>query len=491
MSKVNILFVSSEAAPYAKTGGLGDVAAALPKYLQKEGANVKLVLPLYSCIDRNRFGLKKVYDGCCVQMGNCEEWYSLYYARSPEGYDVFFIEFNKYFDRKVWSQHGLYNWWDTHSDYQDNAYRYAFFCRAALQASKDLFFQPDIVHVHDWQTSLIPYYLKKDNDPFFAKTKSILTIHNLPYQGIYGADVVPYAKIDWADFNMQSFEDYGRINLLKGGIRYADKITTVSPHYAKEILTPLGGAGLHWLLNERKNDLSGILNGIDLDLWNPSKDPRVAYPYNVRTAETGKAQNKKILRERFGLWNDNSPVFSMVVRLTEQKGIRMFTECIEGVMNTMNCQFAVMGNGEGWAQDYLSSLTRRYPGRFTAHIGFDADLEHVIDAGSDFTLVPSLYEPCGLKQMYSQIYGTLPIVRSTGGLADTVQNYNEYDGSGTGFKFYDISSSALYNTIGWANSTYYDRPYHMEKLVKNAMSQNFSWNNSAQKYLELYHQVKG
>ncbi len=484
MEKMKLLFVGSEATPFIKTGGLGDVVAALPKYLKKEGAQVKLILPLYSLIDREKYHLTKMFDGSCVKMGNCEEFYSVYYAETPCHYDAYFIEFNKYFDR-----YGVYDDKNSHEEYRDNAFRYAFFCRAALQLAKDMNYKPDIVHVHDWQTALIPYYLKKDHDPFFEGTKSVLTIHNLPYQGIYDAEVIPYAKIDWADFNMGAFENYGRVNLLKGGIRFADKITTVSPNYAREILTPMGGAGLHWLLQERQNDLSGILNGIDIDLWNPAKDPHVVYPYDIKTYKEGKQENKKVLRDKFGLHHNNMPLFSMVVRLTEQKGIRMFTECIEGVLKNMQAQFIVMGDGELWAEAYLGNLPNYYPGQIS--VGrFHGPTEHLIDAGSDFTLIPSIYEPCGLKQMYSQLYGTLPIVRSTGGLADTVQNYNEAEGTGTGFKFYDISASALYNTIGWANSTYYDRPEHMDCMIKQAMNQDFSWGRSARAYLNLYKTTK-
>ncbi len=489
---MNILFVGSEAAPFVKTGGLGDVVSSLPKYLQRAGAQVKLILPLYSVIDRNKFGLKKIFDCSCVKMGNCEEFYSVHYAKSPANYDVYFIEFNKYFDRPYDGYGnfcGVYAEKYSRKDYDDNAYRYAFFCKAALQTSKDLGFRPDVVHVHDWQTALMGYFLKKNHDPFFAETKSVLTIHNLPYQGIYNADVIPYAGIDWQDFNMNAFENYGRINLLKGGIFFADKITTVSPHYAQEILSPIGGAGLHWLLNQRKNDLSGILNGIDLDLWDPKNDPHVAYPYDLKKFKEGKKENKRVLRERFGLNQDHSPVFSMTIRLSEQKGIRMFTECIEGILKTMHAQVIVMGDGDPWAEDYLSNLPHRYSGQFSVR-RFNGATEHLVDAGSDFTLVPSIYEPCGLKQMYSQLYGTLPIVRSTGGLADTVENYDESVGGGTGFKFYDISAKALYDTIGWANSTYYDRPHHIDNMIKKAMKQDFSWNKSATQYLNLYQQVK-
>lgn len=492
MDKIKILFIGSEAAPFVKTGGLGDVVAALPKYLQKAGADVKLIVPLYASVHRDKFGLKKLYDGACVKMGNCEEFYSVYYAETPCHYDAYFIEFNKYFDRPYdayGSFYGVYADKDSRQDYRDNAFRYAFFCRAALQLAKDLNYRPDIVHVHDWQTALVPYYIKRMNDSFFAYTKSVLTIHNLPFQGIYSKDVVPYAGIDWRDFNMSAFEDYDRVNLLKGGIRFADKITTVSPNYAKEILNPIGGSGLHWLLNERRADVSGILNGIDLDLWNPKADPYIAYPYDIKRFRMGKQENKKILRDTFGLEHNNSPLFSMTIRLSEQKGLRMFTECIEGVLRNMRAQMLVMGNGETWAEAYLGKLPERYPGQISVR-RFHGATEHLVDAGSDFTLVPSIYEPCGLKQMYSQLYGTLPIVRSTGGLADTVNNYNEAEGTGTGFKFYDISASALYNTIGWANATYWDRPHHIDSMRKQAMNQDFSWHKSAKEYLNLYTNAK-
>ena len=374
MSKMKILFVASEGAPFIKTGGLADVVAALPKYLKRQGAEVKLILPLYSLIDREKYNLRKMYDGSCVKMGNCEEWYSVYYAETPCHYDAYFIEFNKYFER-----YGVYDDKNSHEEYQDNAYRYSFFCRAALQLTQDMGWQPDVVHVHDWQTALIPYYLKKDGNPFFANTKSVLTIHNLPYQGIYNADVLNYAKISWEDFNMNAFENYGRVNLLKGGIRFADKITTVSPHYAEEIMSPLGGAGLHWLLQERSADVSGILNGIDLDLWNPLKDPNIAYPYDVKSFKEGKAKNKKALRDHFGLAHNDMPIFSMCIRLAEQKGLRMVTDCVEGVLRNMQAQVLIMGDGEVWAQAYLVKYYAAFAGCSSAVEASPATIAKLVD----------------------------------------------------------------------------------------------------------------
>ena len=481
-----IAFIASEMTPFVKTGGMGDVVGSLPIALTKNG-NIKVcaVLPLYPHVKYTQMGLRKITENNCVQMGNCQEFFSVHCSDFIPNVRTYFIEFNKYFARA-----GVYSDPRTGQGYEDNGYRYAFFNRAALQVLKDVGFCPDIVHLHDWQTGIIPYYIKKDNDPFFARTKSLLTIHNLPYQGRFSADLVPYAKIAWEDFHQNAFEDYGCVNFLKAGIRFADKLNTVSPNYAREILTPAFGAGLDFLLRERQKDLSGILNGINTDLWNPTKDLIIPQNYTLETFSEGKQENKKELCAHFNLASHKKPIFSMSVRLAEQKGIKILSECIEPILNTMECQFAIMGQGEHWAQNYFASLPAKYPGKIGVKIGFEPDVEHLMDAGGDFSLVPSLYEPCGLKQMVSQVYGALPIVRSTGGLEDTVVNYNEYYGVGTGFKFFDISSSALYNTIGWANATYYDRPEHIKTMRSWAMRQNYSWNNSSLAYSQLYQQLR-
>lgn len=482
----NILFIASEMTPFIKTGGLGDVVGSLPKSLIHEDVHVKVIIPLYSGINYQKYGLFKVMEGNCVEMGNCHEFFCVHQSNYIPGVETYFIEFNKYFDRN-----GVYDDKWSHTAYQDNAYRYAFFCRAALQVSKDLGYRPDVIHVHDWQTSLIPYYIKHDHDPFFARTKSLLTIHNLPYQGRFPSDVVPYAKIDWSDFHAGAFEDYGCINFLKGGLRFADKLNTVSPNYAHEILTPEFGAGLDFLLRERQNDLCGILNGIDTQLWNPSKDLIIPERYSADSFTKGKQRNKEELVRRTGLSSTSQPIFGMAVRLAEQKGIGMLSQCIEPVLNTMQCQFVIMGQGDQWAQNYFESLPKKYPGRISVQIGFDPEMEHWIDAGSDFSLVPSIYEPCGLKQMVSQTYGALPVGRATGGLDDTIYNYNEYYGVGTGFKFKDISPMALYNTIGWANATYFDRPEHINTMRHLAMKQNYSWSKSSNDYKKLYQKMSG
>lgn len=485
MSKIKVLFVASEIAPYAKTGGLADVSSALPIALEEKGLNVISVMPLYSKIDREKYALEKVMDMACVHMGNCEEWYSVYHTTKPFGNHVYFIEFNKYFDRA-----GIYH--DSNGEYSDNPYRYAFFCRAAMQLAKDLEFQPDIIHTNDWQTAFIPYYLKCGEDAFFWGTRSVLTIHNIGYQGNFDASVLDYAKIYLNDFNATAFESFGRLNILKGGLAFADKITTVSPTYAQEIMGPIGSSGLHDLLRSRSADLCGILNGIDMNVWNPEIDTLIPKQYNIKTYKAGKKANKKALQKMFDL-NDapNIPLFAFIGRFAAQKGLGLLAGAIENAVNSMVCQVVILGSGDEDAQWYFGGLPTKYSGRVGAYIGYDEIRSHLIEAGSDFFLMPSLYEPCGLNQLYSQVYGTLPIVRATGGLDDTIEQYNEETGTGTGFKFYDIDPHALYNTMGWAVSTYFDRPKHMESMIKQAMKKDYSWSISAELYIGIYKELSG
>ncbi len=480
MTNLNVLFLASEIEPYAKSGGLADVSSALPKALKENGVKVKSIMPLYSSINRKKYKLKEVLSTSCVHMGNCEEWYKVFHTTEPYGNDIYFIEFSKYFDRD-----GLYH--NKAGEFEDNAFRFAFFCRAALQVAKDLNFKPNIVHCNDWQTSFVPYFIKTSGDLFFAETKSVLTIHNIAYQGSFDTSVLPYACVYGDDFNADTFESFGGLNLLKGGIAYADKITTVSPTYAKEILGPIGSGGLHDILRSRSSDLSGIINGIDTNVWNPSVDPLIAKNYNIKTYKSGKKANKKAVQEMFSLSvSPNIPLFAFIGRFASQKGLGLLAGAIEKAVNDMVCQIVILGSGDEDAQWYFGGLPVTYPGRVGAFIGYSEDKSHLIEAGADFFIMPSLYEPCGLNQMYSQVYGTLPVVRATGGLDDTVIQYDETHGDGTGFKFYDIDDKALYNTMGWAVSTYFDRPKHMEKMIKTSMAQDFSWKSSALKYIDIY-----
>ena len=479
---MNIMFITSEAAPYAKTGGLADVCSSLPKALAKDH-NVKVVMPLYSSIDEVKYGITEVMHGCCVHMGNCEEFYSLHHAHYGD-VDFYFIKFDKYFHRE-----GIYH--TKAGEYGDNPFRFSFLSKAAFQVAKDIDFMPDVMHANDWQTGLVPYYLKKTDDPFFDSTASVLTIHNIGYQGIFGGEFMEYAGIDHADMHSMGFESLGSVNLLKGGIAFADKITTVSPKYAEEIRGPIGSSGLHDILNHRGADLKGILNGIDTEVWNPAKDKYISINFTHRSLGR-KAKLKQELQEKFGLTeNPDVALFGFVGRFADQKGVYLLQSAVERAMHEMACQFIIVGSGEQHYEDFFGNLPGRFPGEVGSYIGYSEDMAHLVEAGSDFFLMPSLYEPCGLNQMYSLAYGTLPIVRATGGLDDTVANYVEYTGEGTGFKFNAISSQALFDTIGWAVSTYYDRPEHIEIMRKRAMKIDFGWSKSAMEYENLYRAATG
>jgi starch synthase len=416
-----------------------------------------------------------------VWMGNEEEWCSVSLSQAS-GFPVYFIESGKYFDLP-----GLYHD-EGFNDYQDNPRRFGFLARAGLQLCKDLGFKPDIVHVHDWHTALAAAYLKiwHWNDPILGAAASVLTIHNIAYQGVYSAVHYPYLGLQWGNFTSEKFEDHGQINFLKGGIYYADMLNTVSPTYAAETRTPELGYGLALYLNNRGEDYIGILNGVDYEIWNPATDPLIPACFNPADL-SGKAVCKAALQARFGLEvNPNIPLMGVISRLVEQKGLDLLAQVMDGILAQMIVQFVILGSGERALESFFGSLPRRFPGRVGSYIGYHEELAHWIEAGADFFLMPSRYEPCGLNQMYSLRYGTLPIVRATGGLEDTVQQYDERSGTGTGFKFQDASSLAVYYTVGWAVSTYFDRQEHMRRMVHQAMLQDFSWQKSCVQYETLY-----
>lgn len=477
----NILFVSSECAPYAKVGGLADVVGALPKALLRMGHDARIVLPLYASIDRERHGIKFLHSSC-VHMGNDEEqWVGVHEARLDGGVPVWFVDYDRFFGRP-----GLYD--EAGGEYGDNAFRFALLSKAATQICKDTGFIPDVVHAHDWPTALAPVFLKTWDrilSPLSA-TASVLTIHNIGYQGVYHASAFPYIGVGWEHFIPERFEDHGKVNLLKAGVAFADALTTVSPAHAREILEPVGGMGLAPHLEARRADLTGILNGADYDHWNPETDPLIPAHYSLKDL-SGKAACKVDLQRRMGLaGRPDWPLFGIVSRFAPQKGFGLLVECLQDALKQMLFQLVVLGTGDPWMEDYFRGLAAAWPGRVAFHAGFSNELSHWIEAGSDFFLMPSLYEPCGLNQMYSMKYGTLPVVRATGGLDDTVENYNEAAGSGTGFKFMEPTALALGNTIGWAVSTWFDRRPHIERLRRNAMQQDFSWEAAAAEYVKVY-----
>ncbi|KMQ51083.1 Glycogen synthase [Chitinispirillum alkaliphilum] len=480
--RLKILFVISEMDPYAKVGGLGDVASSLPKALRGMGHDVRVVIPRYGFIDLDHHKAKQFFQSMGVWMGDREEWCSVYKAQSADNVPVYMIEHGLYFHRE-----GLYHD-NSMNDYDDNPRRFAFFTRAALQLAKDMNFKPDVVHANDWQTSLASGYLKiwHWNDPVLGNAASLLTLHNVAYQGIYPKVHYEYAGLGWQNFTEDKFESYGKLNMLKGGIHYADLVTAVSPTFASEITAPGGGFGLAPYLCNKGENFTGIVNGIDYQIWNPQNDPLIPANYSVEDLR-GKGECKKRLQKAFDLKVDKKvAVIGAIGRFVDQKGFHLIAGAIERILQDMHVQFVILGSGEGELQEFFGNLPARYSGKAGSYIGYDNERSHLIEAGCDFFLMPSLFEPCGLNQMYSMRYGTLPIVRATGGLNDTVENYDEKSGEGTGFKFYETSPDALYYTVGWAVSTYYDRPKHILSMIRRGMGKDFSWQKSASKYVEAY-----
>lgn len=481
---MKILMVSSEAVPFAKTGGLADAVSALSITLTKMGHDVKIVIPRYYKIDRSK--LEQLEGPMGVPTGGGEAWTAVYKANMPgcEELPVYFIDHEQCFGRD-----GIYGT-PSETDFHDNPYRFSVLCHGAFQLCRKLNWIPDVIHCHDWAACPALVFLKhvyRYQD--FAKTAGILTIHNLGYQGQYSKENFCSFGIDWNLYYGAGLEHNGGINLLQAGISCADMITTVSPTYAKEIQTAEGGFGLDGLLRVRTDVVRGILNGADLRAWNPAEDKYIPAHYSVK-AMKNKAVNKKALQERMGLpVNPDVPVFGIVTRLADQKGIaELFAPtygCMYSLCNNLNIQVAVLGSGEAWCEHEIRCLESKLP-NMRAYVGYDESLSHLIEAGSDFFIMPSKYEPCGLNQIYSLLYGTLPIVRRTGGLADTVENYNEETGEGTGFMFDQLTPDSVYNTVGWATYAYYNKKDHIKKMQKAGMTKSFTWEGSAKEYLNVY-----
>lgn len=476
-----MLFVASECAPYARTGGLGDVVAGLSKALRQLGHDARVLIPLYSSIDRAKYWIKPVGTACVHMGGATEHWVGIHEAMLDDVVPVWFLDYDSYFGRP-----GIYD--GPFGQYYDNAYRFALLSKAALQICKDQQWIPHVMHVHDWPTALVPVFLKTWDRVLspLSNTASVLTIHNIGYPGVYDANVLLYAGFGDQYFTPDVFEDHGKANLLKAGIYFADAITTVSPTHAKEILDPIGRMGLTPYVSNRRADFFGILNGVDYTHWNPETDSHLPARYSAKDM-SGKAICKRALQEQFHIEVTNKlPLFGIVSRFAHQKGFSLLREVLPAALDDMLMQLVVLGNGDSDTENFFRLLQSKYPGRGGVRIGFDVGLSHLIEAGSDFFLMPSLYEPCGLNQIYSLKYGTLPVVRATGGLDYTVQNYDEATGSGTGFKFLEPSPRALYYCIGWAISTWFDRPQHIVKLRRQAMAQNYDWRTSAQQYVGVY-----
>ncbi|MDR0555303.1 MAG: glycogen synthase [Treponema sp.] len=489
---MKILMASSEAVPFAKTGGLADMVSALSIALAKEGHDVRIVLPRYYRVNRDM--LTRLEGALGVPVGGGEEWSAVYTTFLPGSppenpVPVYFIDHENFFGRD-----GIYGV-PQEPDFLDNPRRFTFFSKAVFQVCRKIRWYPDVVHAHDWPSALVPVFLKYgEARDSFGNAHSLLTIHNLGYQGIYSKDNFHYTGLNWDVFYNAGFDDWNMMNLLKAGLITADKINTVSPGYARETRQASQGFRLDGVLRYRSKDYTGILNGIDTEVWNPAIDRYIPEPYSAQNIQ-GKAKAKEALQREFSLPGDpNIPVIGMVTRLTGQKGVgELFGPTFGSawsICRDMNLQFVLLGTGEEWCENEIRNLSYRLS-NFKARIGYSEELSHLIEAGSDFFLMPSRYEPCGLNQMYSLAYGTLPIVRNTGGLADTVENFDQNTGGGTGFIFDDLTPQAIYNTAGWAVWAYYNRREQVEAMRVRGMRQDFSWKKSARQYIALYRELTG
>ena len=489
---MKILMTASEAVPYAKTGGLADVVSALSQALVRQGHEVRIVIPRYYIIDIEKLELEALEGPMGVPIGGGEEWCKVYTATLPAGAKsaqknqirLYFIDHEHFFGRD-----GIYGV-PSEPDFMDNPRRFTFFCRAVFQLCKKIGWYPDILHAHDWPTALVPVFLKfGERQGAFAETASILTVHNLGYQGIYGKDNFYATGLGWDTFYNAGFEDWSMMNLLKAGICSADMVNTVSPNYKEETKTANYGFRLDGVLRGRGEDYLGILNGIDTEIWDPQKDTMIPAPFSAKNMD-GKAKAKEVLQKEFGLPpSPETPVVGFISRLTGQKGVGELFGPTYGsayaICRDMDLHFIILGSGEAWCENEIRSLEGKLS-NFRASIGFDEKLSHLIEAGSDFFLMPSRYEPCGLNQMYSLAYGTIPIVRNTGGLVDTVENFDQETGLGTGFMFDDLTPQAIYNTVGWAIWAYYNRRPQIEAMRLQGMKRDFSWDRSAGEYLAMY-----
>ncbi|WP_298270380.1 glycogen synthase GlgA [Geobacter sp.] len=482
MKKLKILMAASECVPFAKEGGLADVVGVLPKHLERLGHDVRVVMPRYYKVDREKYGLKQLPGILVVPMGIIGEQYCGVWEGRLPGSDVpvYFLEHQGYYGRD-----GLYE--VDNVGFLDNDNRFIFLSRAAMELPKMIGFTPDIIHAHDWHTAAVPLFLNTlyRDDPRFARSASVLTVHNMQHQGNFYEGAMDVLGVGWEHFTFLGLEKDGEVNLLKGGIYHATALNTVSEGYAREMQTPEYGWGLDGVVRERAADLVGILNGVDYDDWNPESDPFIAANYSAADL-AGKRLCKRDLQRAFGLQErDDVPLFGLVSRLVKQKGIDVFAEAIPRIL-ALDLQVVMLGAGEPWAHFYFGDIMAAHPERFAIRVGYDNPLAHRIEAGADFFLMPSAFEPCGLNQMYSLRYGTLPVVRATGGLDDSVENFDEARLAGTGFKFWSLDAGALFDTVGWAVHTWYHRKDAMARLIANAMAKRFTWEEAAAKYEELY-----
>ena len=476
---MKVLVAASEVAPFAKTGGLADVAGSLPRALAGLGHEVRVVLPRYRHVDPQRFGLRHVAT-FFVPLASWKERCDILEGSLGPGVTAWFIQKDIYYDRPE-----LYR--TPFGDYHDNAERFIFFSRTIPELCRTLGFAPDIVHCNDWQTGLVPLYLKKfySADPVLRSARSVFTIHNLGYQGIFWQGDFRLTGLGAEDFTADGVEFWGNMNFLKTGIRFADAITTVSSTYSREVRTPEGGHGLDGVLRKRAADLYGIVNGIDTVEWDPARDPAIAATYSA-TNPSGKARCRTALRGELGLAETPEPLIGMVTRLTDQKGLDILMDALPAVL-AAGVQLVIQGSGDEHYHRLLDDAGRAHRDRMRVLLRYDDALAHRIYAGADMFLMPSRYEPCGLGQMLALRYGTVPVVRRTGGLADTVVDHHGST-TGTGFLFDEYTGGALAACVRRAVAAYRD-PARWRRIVRAGMRADFSWTHSAREYEKVYRKV--
>jgi starch synthase len=478
---LKILYLSAEVVPFAKTGGLADVAGALPKAIRSLGHDVRVAMPRYGRVDAEKFGLKRLIEAVAVPMDERTESAAIWAASIGAGAGqtaVYFIESPRHFDRQ-----GIYM-------YPDDAERFIFFSRAALEMCRALDWRPDVIHCNEWHTALIPNWLKTvyRDDPFFSATATLYTAHSLEYQGIFGYRVLEIAGL--ADMGFIAHPDVAPdlnqvVDMMARGLLFADIINTVSETHAREILTPEFGQRLDPILRDRRDRLFGILNGIDTELYNPATDPHLVAAFDLNSLERRPANKHALQREAALPDRPETPLIGVVSRLTDQKGLDLITAIADPLLQHLDCQLVVMGTGEARYHDALNALAARYPGRAAVFLTFNRPLEQRVYAGSDIFLMPSKVEPSGLNQMAAMRYGCVPVVHAVGGLADSVSDFLPETGEGDGFRFLQHDPMALYTAVVRAVETYRHRDI-WRQLVRRCMSADFSWNRSAVRYVDLY-----
>ncbi len=477
-SPLSICYAASEIAPFAKTGGLGDVGGALPVVLHRLGHDVRPFLPLYASIDRTAMQPVDFATRVAVPMGGRTYTFSLWTRPLANGGPAaYFVDCPELYARP-----------HIYTSDPDEPQRFGLFCRAVLESCQRMGWAPNVLHVHDWHTALLPLLLRSVYawDRLFSDTRTLLTIHNIGYQGIAPARAIQDLGLaEWAHLLDPEDLRLGRVNLLRTGLVYADLVTTVSPTYAREIQTPEYGMGLDGLLRARSGTLVGILNGVDYEVWSPERDAYLPERYSADRLE-GKAANKRHLLSELGLGPANgAPLAGIVSRFAPQKGLELCVPVLPELLRTTDLRFVAVGTGEAQSEAFFARLEREFPGRAVYYRGYSDELAHLVEAGADLFLMPSRYEPCGLNQMFSLRYGTIPVVRRTGGLADTVEPYERTTGRGTGFVFEHYAADGLRWAMGQALDTYRDRAAWI-RLMRNAMSRDFSWDTQARRYVEAY-----